>query len=150
MKIKAHLEKFHRLDATLARLDARRDCELWIWTAMNSGVHLLNAALHHTGTTRETDSFHTQVEGLYAVPDRSRGTLADAVHAPGDVMHFGQPPIVTPIPPAIERAGALLKVIEDLRESHVRGNEPVPLGAEQVWQRAYRECIEVLHWVRRS
>lgn len=141
MKIAAHLEKFEHLDATLQRLDPRADCELWIWTAMNAGVHLLNAALHHVGATREIDSFHTQVEGLYAVPDRARGTRADAMHAPGDVMHVGQPPIAGPLPSAIERACASLRLIEDLREPHVRGSEPVAAGAEQTWRRAYQTCV---------
>jgi hypothetical protein len=149
VKLESHLDKFRRLDATLARLDAREDCELWIWTAMNAGVNLLNAALHHVGATHPTDSFHTQVEGLYAVPDRARGTLEDAVHAPGDVMHFGQPPVAN-VPAAIERAGAALKVIEDLREPHVRGSDPVPAGAEQAWQRAYKECVDTLQGVLRA
>ena len=147
MKIDAHLSKFKRLDATLRRLDPRKDCELWIWTAMNAGVHLLNATLHHVGATRDTDSFHSQVEGLYAVPDRGRGTTADEMHAPGDVMHFGQPPIAAALPAAIERAGAALKVIEDLREPHVRGSEPVPADAPQAWQRAYRDCVDSLQAV---
>ena len=144
MKTASHLEKFRRLDATLQRLDSRADCELWIWTAMNAGVHLLNAALHHVGATRDTDSFHSQVEGLYAVPDRARGTFADAMHAPGDVMHFGQPPIAGPLPAAIEQACPSLKLIEDLREPHVRGSEPIQPSAEQAWAHAYRECVEHL------
>lgn len=144
MKIAAHLEKFQRLDATLARLDPRTDSELWIWTAMNAGVHLLNAALHHAGATSEIDSFHTQVEGLYAVPDRMRGTVLDAMHPPGDVMHVGQPPIVRSLPFAIEQACASLKIIEDLREPHVRGSEPIPLDAVHAWTRAYRECVDSL------
>lgn len=145
MKIAAHLEKFRRLDATLGRLDPRVDCELWIWTAMNAGVHLLNAALHHAGATHETDSFHTQVEGLYAVPDRARGTVADAMHLPGDVMHVGQPPIGGTLPSAIAHACVSLKLIEDLREPHVRGSEPVEAHADRIWQRAYRDCVECLH-----
>lgn len=142
MKIAAHIGKFKRLDATLRRLDPRSDSELWVWTAMNAGVHLLNAALHHAGATDEIDSFHSQVEGLYAVPDREKGTISDALHAPGDVMHVGQPPIARPVPSAIDRACASLKLIEDLREPHVRGSEPIEPGAEQAWIRAYGECVE--------
>lgn len=144
MKIQAHIAKFKNLDATLQRLDPRSDSELWIWTAMNAGVHLLNAALHSTGATRELDSFHTQVEGLYAVPDRALGVLKDVLHEPGDVMHVGQPPIAQPLPPEIERASISLKVIEDLREPHVRGSEAIRPGAEQEWTRAYRDCIDLL------
>src|SRR6185437_6733231 len=65
MKIETHIDKFHRLDAALGRLRPDADCELWIWTAMNACVNLLNAALHRARLTEETDSFHTQVEGLY-------------------------------------------------------------------------------------
>src|SRR5688500_7640624 len=104
MLIAAHIEKFRRLDAMLQRLDLEPDRELWIWTAMNAATHLLNAALHHTDLTLPTDSFHSQVEGLYCVPDRANGTLADAIHPPGDVMHFGQPPLGRTAPAAIERA----------------------------------------------
>ena len=144
MKIAAHLEKFRRLDTSLRRLDPRRDSELWVWTAMNAGVHLLNAALHRSGATDEVDSFHTQVEGLYAVPDRARNTFTDALHPPGDVMHVGQPPIARPVPAALERACASLKLIEDLREPHVRGSDPIPVGAEEAWTRAYRDCVQGL------
>ena len=117
---------------------------MWIWTAMNAGVHLLNAALHRCGATLEVDSFHSQLQGLYVVPDRATGRLDDALHPPGDVMHVGQPPIDTPLPPAIRAACAALKIIEDLREPHVRGNlQPVP-GAERGWQAAYDECVSAL------
>ena len=144
MKIAAHLDKFRRLDASLCRLDPHSDSELWIWTAMNAGVHLLNAALHHAGATDEVDSFHTQVEGLYAVPDRERGTLADVMQAPGDVMHVGQPSITRPLPSTVEQAAKSLKVIEDLREPYVRGSEPIREGAEEDWVLAYRACVEEL------
>ena len=140
----AHLEKFRRLDGMTARLDPETDWELWIWTAMNAATHLLNAALHHARVTQEIDSFHSQVEGLYCVPNRNTGELLDAMHAPGDVMHFGQPRLSGDIPPAIERAGAALKVIQDLRGPYVRGNDPIPCGAPQRWQSAYRECVAQL------
>ena len=140
MKVDSHLEKFRRFDAVLARLDPKADRELWIWTAMSGSTHLLNAALHRCGASVETDSFHTQVNGLYVVPDRLSGGLTDVLHAPGDVMHVGQPPLSLPLPPVVERACESLRVLEDLREAHVRGSEPVPPGAEQRWRDAYRQC----------
>jgi hypothetical protein len=141
MKVAAHLDKFQRLDAMLARLDPVADRELWIWTAMNAGVHLLNAALHRHGVTRETDSFHSQVEGVYVVPHRGTGVVRDAMHEPGDVMHVGQPALPGPLPAAITRACAALREIEDLREPHVRGSEPVPEGAPSRWRNAYATCV---------
>jgi hypothetical protein len=144
MKIAAHVEKFRRLDATLARLDPSEDSELWIWTAMNAGVQLLNAALHREGATHEIDSFHTQVEGLYAVPDRAHGTVADTMHGPGDVMHVCQPALERPVSAAIARASAALKLIEDLREPHVRGSDPVSPDAAVSWTRAYHDCVASL------
>jgi hypothetical protein len=144
MKVDTHIDKFRRLDAALSRLRPDADCELWIWTAMNAGVNLLNAALHRTGLTDETDSFHTQVEGLYARPDRLRGTVTDAIHPPGDVMHAGQPPLASPPPDAIAKASEALARIEDLREPFVRGSDtPVP-GATAEWERAYRTCVDQL------
>jgi hypothetical protein len=125
----------------LTRLDPVEDCELWIWTAMSGCTHLLNAALHRCGASVETDSFHTQANGLYAVPQRPGNQLVDAMHAPGDVMHVGQPPLAAPLPPVVERACAALRILEDLREPHVRGSEPVPPGAEQQWRDAYRQCV---------
>lgn len=117
---------------------------MWIWTAMNAGVHLLNAALHRCGATLEVDSFHSQLQGLYVVPDRATGRLDDSLHPPGDVMHVGQPPIDTPLPRSVTRACAALKRIEDLREPHVRGSvQPAP-GAERAWQSAYDECVGAL------
>jgi len=144
MKIASHLDKFHRLDATLQRLDPVVDCELWIWTAMNAGVHLLNAALHASELTRETDSFHTQVEGVYTVIDRTNGTMHDAMHPPGDVMHVGQPKIDAPLPADLARACAALRTIEDLREPFVRGGERVDAGAASKWREAYRTCVSAL------
>jgi hypothetical protein len=144
MKIASHLEKFRRLDATLRQLDPGIDQELWIWTAMNGGVHLLNAVLHACGATRETDSFHSQVEGLYAVPDRTSGALRDAMHAPGDVMHVGQPPLTAPLPAGIERASTALRTIEDLRERFVRGSERADARMHQAWRDAYATCVREL------
>lgn len=144
MKVESHLDKFHRLDAMLARLDPVADRELWIWTAMNAGVHLLNAALHRQGVTQETDSFHSQVEGVYVVPDRATGMFHDEAHAPGDVMHVGQPALPGRLPAAIERAAGALRLIEDLREPYVRGSDDVPPGEEARWQRAYATCVDEL------
>ena len=144
MKIETHIDKFHRLDAALGRLRPDADCELWIWTAMNACVNLLNAALHRARLTEETDSFHTQVEGLYACPDRAHGTLTDAVHPPGDVMHAGQPALGTPLPDAIANASVTLALIENLREPYVRGSEAPAAGASAEWERAYRTCVDRL------
>jgi hypothetical protein len=144
MKVSSHLAKFDRLDAMLQRLDPPADPELWIWTAMNAGVHLLNAALQRAGVTLETDSFPSQVEGVYVVPDRVTGALRDVMHAAGDVMHVGQPTLPGPLPPAIERASAALHEIEELREPYVRGNTQVPAGDEDRWRRAYTKCVHEL------
>ncbi len=144
MKIESHLAKFRRLDAALRKLDPGNDQELWIWTAMNAGVHLLNAALHDCGATDARDSFHSQVEGLYAVPDRVSGALHDIMHAPGDVMHVGQPPIAAPLSAAIERAGDALQSIENLRETHVRGSERAPPDVQRQWMAAYATCVREL------
>lgn len=138
----SHIEKFTRMEAALARLDPEQDRELWIWTAMNGLTHLLNAAMHQAGLTEASDSFHSQVEGLYWVPDRKTGHVADAMLRPGDgdVMHLGRPPVPKPLPDAIQRAGAALKVIEDLRTPFVRGDQPVPEGAPARWRTAYTDC----------
>ncbi|HZQ61174.1 MAG TPA: hypothetical protein VFC24_07490 [Casimicrobiaceae bacterium] len=144
MKIESHLDKFHRLDDARQRLDPVQDCELWIWTCMNAGVHLLNAALHRIGATEATDSFHTQVEGLYVRPDRISGQLIDAVHPPGDVMHFGQPPIAAPLPDEVRQAGAALRVIEDMREPYVRGDATPSREAIAAAEAAYRDCVRLL------
>ena len=144
MMIETHIDKFRRLDDALGRLRPGTDYELWIWTAMNGCVNLLNAALHRSGLTVETDSFHTQVEGLYARPDRVAGTLSDAVHPPGDVMHAGQPALATPLPDAIARASSALARIEDLREPYVRGGEAPGTSATAEWEHAYRSCVREL------
>ena len=144
MKNDTHIDKFRRLDDALKRLRPDVDYELWIWTAMNACVNLLNAALHRSGLTDETDSFHTQVEGLYARPDRVRGTVSDAIHAPGDVMHAGQPALATPLPDAIAKASSALALIEDLREPFVRGSGAPSAEETADWERAYRTCVSEL------
>jgi len=147
MKIDAHIDKFRRLDEALKQLRPDVDYEVWIWTAMNACVNLLNAALHRSSLTDETDSFHTQVEGLYARPDRTRGTVSDAIHAPGDVMHAGQPVLATPLPDAIAKASSALALIEDLREPFVRGGGAPAVEETADWERAYRTCIHELSLV---
>lgn len=147
MKIASHIAKFRRLDATLVRLDPGTDQEMWIWTAMNAGVHMLNAALHACGATAEHDAFHTQVEGLYVVPDRATGALRDAMPPLGDIMHVGQPPIAATVPAGVERASAALRIIEDLRERFVRGDERAPRDVQQAWVAAYATCTRELHAV---
>jgi hypothetical protein len=147
MNIAAHVEKFRRLDATLAKLEPRTDQEMWIWTAMNAGVHLLNAALHACGATQAQEAFHTQVEGLYVVPDRGTGALRDAMQPPGDVMHVGQPPIAAPLPAGIERGSAALRTIEDLRERFVRGDERAGADLQNEWTAAYATCVRELRAV---
>ena len=144
MKVGSHLAKFRRLDATLRRLDPLADQELWIWTAMNAGVHLLNAALHRSGVTSETNSFHTQVEGVYAVLDPVSGGMHDRMHAPGDVMHVGQPKLHGPLPTAVERASDALRTIEDLREAFVRGPRRAEPGEARQWEEAYESCVREL------
>ena len=141
MKIASHIEKFWRLDAMKQRLNAKTDRELWIWTAMNACTHLLNAALHHCKATEEVDSFHTQVNGLYIIPDRLNNTLHDAMHAPGDVMHVNQPLVTGPLLPAIEKACSSLQNIEMLRDPYVRGMELVPENAEKGWESSYQQCV---------
>ena len=147
MKNDSHIDKFRRLDDALKRLRPDVDYELWIWTAMNACVNLLNASLHRSGLTDETDSFHTQVEGLYARPDRIRGTVSDAIHAPGDVMHAGQPALATPLPDAIAKASSALALIEDLREPFVRGGGAPTAEETADWERAYHTCAHELSLV---
>jgi len=149
MKIQSHVDKFHRLDAARQRLDPVNDCELWIWTCMNAGVHLLNAALHASGATEETDTFHSQVEGLYARPDRATNALVDVMHPPGDVMHYGQPPIAAGVPVEVQRAGAALRVIEDMREPYVRGEATPSRDVVAAAEEAYRVCVRSLGAVLR-
>lgn len=144
MLVSSHLEKFERVDAALARLDPVADHELWIWGAMTACTNLLNAALHCCGSSVETDSFHSQVSGVYVRPDRVSGGLTDAMHAPGDVMHFGQPLLAHAPPAAVLEACAALQVLEGLRDPYVRGCEPVPADADAGWREAYVRCVSLL------
>ena len=144
MKIATHIEKFRRLDEARGRFRADVDYELWIWTSMQACVNLLNAALHQAGVTEETDSFPTQVPGLYARPDRATGTLTDVVHGPGDVMHADDPILATSVPEAIAKASAALALIEGVREQYARGNEVFRPEAIPDWDRAYRICMSEL------
>lgn len=144
MKVATHIEKFRRLNDALKLLRSDVDYELWVWTAMNACVNLLNAALHKSDLTDETDSFHTQVDGLYARPDRVTGMLTDSMHAPGDVMHAGQPALATPLPDSIARASTALAFIENLREPFVRGGDAPTAGSTAEWERAYRTCVQEL------
>lgn len=146
--IAAHSEKIFRLDDLRSRLDPVEDFEIWMWASMNAATNALNAALHHLGLTSPGPYFAHQIPGLYVAPEpvapwRWRRLFA----APGDVIHIGLPPFEGAVPPAIADAGRAIAAIEDLRESYVRGAQPIAPEIIDDCEAAYRRCMGILEAV---
>ncbi|HUA52700.1 MAG TPA: hypothetical protein VMB81_11080 [Candidatus Sulfotelmatobacter sp.] len=142
MEIAAHEEKIARLSDLIGRLDPIEDFEIWMWACMSAATNALNAALHHLGVTQPFDYFPHQIPGLYVEPKpiapwRWKRMFAE----PGDVIHIGLPPCRAPVPERILAAAAGLHVIEDLRETHVRGGQPVTRELAAACADAYRGAM---------
>ncbi len=91
----------------------------------------------------EVEPFH---KGRVDVPTQGGEHVIDGLQGAKHhtVMHVDQPPVERRKPPAVERACTALKIIEDLREAHVRGNQPIADGAAGQWERAYAQCVAEL------
>ena len=142
MNVASHLEKIRKLEALRARLDPLEDFELWFWSAMHAGTHAVNAALHHSGITRDDDVFPTQ-PGVYLVPQPDASVLA-AFRPLGDVLHVGRPKIEVPVPPDVAAMMQAMEIIEHHRDPCIRGErEPTRAIADEC-QRALLRCLELL------
>lgn len=144
MDIAIHQEKIGRLDDLRTRLDPHEHFELWMWTSMNAVTQALNAALHRLGVTEPGHLYPHQIPGLYVEPEPVDGLWRKVMAAPGDVIHLGLPPIDKPIPPAITDASRWLQAIEDLRERHVRGDEPITEETIGICATAYKNSMAIL------
>ena len=112
-----------RVDAARARLDARRDVELWLWASAAAGNHALNAVLHHYGITQEDDCYPTQVAGVYIAFDAAGDEPHRLVKPPGDVLHLGMPPLAASLPASLDPACDALALIETAATRYIRGHE---------------------------
>lgn len=62
MKIEYHLNKKEKIERTLKKLDLEEDSETFIEDCMLASAHLINAALHKTGTLpMDKDIKHNQL-----------------------------------------------------------------------------------------
>jgi hypothetical protein len=142
MEIAAHKEKIGRLSDLISRLDPVEDFEIWMWASMSAGTNALNAALHHLGVTLPYDYFPHQIPGLYVEPEPVAPWRWKRIFAaPGDVIHIGLPPLGAPVPARILQAAESLHLIEDLRETHVRGGETITPELARRCADAYRRCM---------
>lgn len=97
MKIKEHIEKARRIDATMAgKLNRDQDYELVLEGYMLAGTHWLNAILHKYGVT---------AEGC-------------------DLLHSNKPVLEIPIPEPLRPLFEAMRYIEDLRPGYLRGLKP--------------------------
>ena len=145
MEIATHREKIERLTDLLTRLEPVEDFEIWMWASMTAATNALNAALHHLGVTEPGKLYPHQIPGLYVEPQpveewRWRKVFA----APGDVIHLGLPPLAGTIPDRVFEAAKALAVIEDMREEHVRGAQPIGPQLVDQCAAAYRSCMTIL------
>lgn len=76
MDVAVHLEKFRRLEATMAKLDLEADYETLIESAMHAATHLVNVLLHRRGLT--PDLLHV---GMPPIEDEGDARVAEALAA---------------------------------------------------------------------
>jgi hypothetical protein len=141
MNLAQHLEKVVRYEALMERLDVLGDFELWVWVAMSSGTNVLNAALHAAGITSERACYPVR-PNRYMVPGAGFGTWTQEEGPLGDVLHVDVPAIEAAMPAALERACEALRVIEDARDSCVRGPREITPELAAGCEAAYRNCVE--------
>jgi hypothetical protein len=145
MEVAAHKEKISRLSDLIGRLDPIEDFEIWMWACMSAATNALNAALHHLGVTQPFEYYPHQIPGLYVAPEPISPWHWKRIFAtPGDVIHIGLPPFEAPVPPRILEAVKGLHVIEDLRETHVRGGKTITPDLAASCAAAYRSCMAAL------
>ena len=142
MEIATHKEKIARLSDLMDRLDPQEDFEIWMWACMSAATNALNASLHHLGATQPFDYWPHQIPGLYVEPTPLSPWHWKRIFAvPGDVIHIGLPPFDAPVPPAVLEAIKGLHIIEDLRETHVRGGGAITADLVAACAQAYRRCM---------
>jgi hypothetical protein len=142
LNVGAHLDKISRLESLRGRLDPLEDFALWFWSAMNSGTHAVNAALHDAGVTQPDDVFPMQ-PGVYLVP-RADGEPRPEFRPLGDVLHVGRPALDVPVPSDIQEMMKEMEAIEHHRDPCVRGDrEPTQAIVDQC-DRALRRCLQLL------
>lgn len=140
MEIARHREKMARIDDLRERLDPEEDFELWMWASMSAATNAMNAMLHKLGVTPPGRHFPHQIPGIFVEPEQENGAWKKVIVAPGDLIHIGFPPVETPIPESLSPFLEALEVIEEFRETHVRGNAPVTSAAITLCEDAYRRC----------
>lgn len=126
MRIVDHLAKARRYEASLRRLDPVEDLALVVWSAMNCGTNLVNAALHRLGVTDERDGFATHHEHSYvaAAPGSAPPRFERVRYERGDLIHAFMPKLAAGPPAELAAAFEALKAIEDMRPLYVRGSAP--------------------------
>jgi hypothetical protein len=149
MEISAHREKMARLEELRLRLDPEDDFELWMWASMTAATNGLNACMHHLKLTEPKPYYPHQIPGLYVSrgPDgRWTSFFAD----PGDVIHFGLPPVKGKVPQVVLDLSVQLGVLDDLREPFVRGGEPITPEIVARCQNAYEKSIATIDQILSS
>ncbi len=82
MRLREHILKANRLEATLRRLDEAEDFEMVIDLCMLAATHLLNAAMHAEGVTHaHSDQGHTSTPPLDSYSKKPSGKILHGVEA---------------------------------------------------------------------
>ncbi len=150
MQIELHREKFRRLLGTRAKLDPLPDFELWFWISMTAATHIVNAALHQCGASRDGRYYSYHVFGLYVLPERDTKGWKRAPLPPGDIVHTGRPDLGVELGPDLLDAFSALRALEDMREPFARGPAPITPFVAAACEHAFRHCVvasnRLLQW----
>jgi hypothetical protein len=140
MEIRHHQEKFRRLLVTRQKLNPIQDFELWFWVSMTAATHIVNAALHKSGATRDDHYYPYHVFGLYVLPERDAKGWKRAPMPPGDIVHTGRPELK--LSPDLQDAYSALHFLEDMREPFVRGHSLITPFVTASCEHAFKHCVE--------
>ena len=142
MEIRHHQEKFRRLLATRKKLDPMDDFELWFWISMTAATHMVNAALHESGASRDGHYYSYHVFGLYVLPERDANGWKRAPMPPGDIVHTGRPDLGVELRSELLDAYSALRALEDMREPFVRGPAPITPFVAAACEHAFKHCVQ--------
>lgn len=143
MEIPHHQEKFRRLLHSRKKLDPMQDFELWFWISMTAGTHIVNAALHKYGVSRDGHYYSYHVFGLYVLPERDEHGWKRAPMPPGDIVHTGRPELGVELHPDLLDAFSALRALEDMREPFIRGPAAITPFVAAACEHAFRHCVEI-------
>jgi hypothetical protein len=135
-------------------MNPQDDFELWMWASMTAATNALNAALHASGLTQEDDAYSYNAVGIYVVPPKILHEWRKELRPLGDLIHItlssadrkvrnDRRPAPLALPPALNKAAEHVQILEDFRDSCVRGMQPITATDVAQCQSAFDDALHL-------